>query len=215
MRKPESWPSVAWVLGAACAAALGLAGCTITLPRRLLTAGWDGAAGLPWAHRRLLVGAFTDVVSADRVLYLLETLPHRAEPMQLLVRVDLRTGSVGSTVQLIRPAPWAVLRTVHVHGGQVQSLSFTPDRHRVYLAIARSQTSGVQRLEERTLPGWRLVNADGVPRNLDIGSISAAGSSLWVQAGGGTTGQVQLFTADLRHVRLVLGAGELARGQEE
>jgi hypothetical protein len=264
------------------------------LPRHLLAARWNPAPGRPWPHRLLLAGAFTDVVSAGEVLYLLQTLPHRAEPMQLLVRADLRTGtvgyarqlvpvsgpvvasrsgvwllgwawlsrnlersgpltlyrfdpatlrlisrrtvgpggccqqatlsgwtggrlwlSVGSAVRLIRPVPWTVLRTVAIHGGQVRWLSFTPDRHRVYLAVASTQASRGPPLQERTLPGWRLLHASTISRNLTVGPISATGSALWVGADGGTRGEIQLFTADLRHVRLVLGAGEQARGREE
>ncbi|HEY2076198.1 MAG TPA: hypothetical protein VGH53_07665, partial [Streptosporangiaceae bacterium] len=71
------------------------------LPRRMLTTRWIPAPGQPWSHRLLLVGMFSDVVSAGGVLYLLETLPQRAEPMQLLVRVDLRTGIVGYANRLV------------------------------------------------------------------------------------------------------------------
>jgi hypothetical protein len=262
------------------------------LPRHLLAARWNPAPGRPWPHRLLLAGAFTDVAPAGQVLYLLETLPHRAGPMQLLVRADLRTGTVGyarqlapvsgpavinqsgvwllgpawlsrnlersgpltlyrfdpvtlrlisrrtvgpggccqwatlsgwtggrlwlsagPAVRLIRPVPWAVLRTVRIHGGQVQWLSFSPDRRRVFLAVAR--TGRGQPLQERALPGWRLLHAGTISGSLTVGPISAAGSALWAGAGGGTTGEIQLLTADLRHVRLILGAGELARGREE
>ncbi len=264
------------------------------LPRHLLGAGRNPAPDRPWQHRLLLAGAFTDLVSAGAVLYLLETLPHRAEPMQLLLRVDVRTGtigyaarlvpvsgpvvvnrsgvwllgsawlsrnleqsgpltlyrfdpktlrlisrrtvgpggccqqatlsgwtggrlwlSVGSAVRLIRPVPWTVLQTVRIRGGQVQWLSFTPDRRRVYLSVTGTQGNQGQRLQDRTLPGWRLLHAATISANLNLGRISAAGAALWVWAGGGTTGEIQLFTADLRHARLVLGAGELARGREE
>lgn len=71
------------------------------LPRRLLAAGWRPAPGQPWSHRLLLAGMFTDVVPAGDVLYLLETLPHRAEPMQLLVRADMRTGTVRYARRLV------------------------------------------------------------------------------------------------------------------
>src|SRR6266567_2692384 len=266
------------------------------LPRHLLATGWIPEPGRPWSHRLLLAGTFTDVVSAGDVLYLLEALPHRAEPMQLLVRVDLRTGTVryahrlvplsgtvpivvsrsgvwllgwawlslnversgpltlyrfdpetvrlisrrtvgpggcceqatltgwtggrlwlsaGSTVRLIRPVPWTVLQTVRIRAGQVQRLSFSPDRRRVYLAVARAEAGGSPSLQERTLPGWRLLHTGTVSRGLYIRQISAAGAALWVTAGAGMTGQVQLFTGDLSHVRLVLGAGQLARGPEE
>lgn len=70
------------------------------LPRHLRATGWSPAPG-PWSHRLLLAGTFTDVVSAGDVLYLLEALPHRAEPMQLLVRVDLRTGTVRYAHRLV------------------------------------------------------------------------------------------------------------------
>ena len=265
------------------------------LPRHLRATGWSPAPG-PWSHRLLLAGTFTDVVSAGDVLYLLEALPHRAEPMQLLVRVDLRTGtvryahrlvplsgtvpivvsrsgvwllgwawlslnleragpltlyrfdpqtlrlisrrtvgpggccewatltgwtggrlwlSVGAAVRLIRPVPWTVLQAVRIRSGQVQWLSFSPDLRRVYLAVARTEDGRVPPLQERTLPGWRLLHAGTVASDLNIGPISAADAGLWMTAGGGTTGQIQLFSADLSHVRLVLGAGELARGPEE
>jgi hypothetical protein len=266
------------------------------LPQHLAATGWVPAPGRPWSHRLLLAGAFTDLVPAGDVLYLLETPPHRAEPMQLLVRVDLRTGtvryarrlvpmsgtapivvsrsgvwllgwawlslnversgpltlyrfdpqtlrlisrrtvgpagccwwatltgwtvgrlwlSVGSTVRLIRPVPWTVLQTVRIRPGQVQWLSFSPDRRRVYLAIGRTQADRGPPLQERALPGWRLMHTGTVSRLLNIGSISAADGALWVAAGGGMTSQIQLFAAGLSHVRLVLGAGELARGPEE
>jgi hypothetical protein len=264
------------------------------LPRHMRASRWLPAPGRPWAHRLLLAGAFTDVVSAGNVLYVLETLPRRAEPMQLLVRADLRTrivryahqlvpvagagtvvsrsgvwllGSawlsrdverfgpltlyrfdprtlrlisrrtvgpggccqqatltgwaggrlwltVGSAVRLIRPVPWTVLHTIRIRAGQVQSLSFSDDRRRVYLALARDEKSGGL-LQERTLPGWQLMHAGTVSSDLNIGRLSAAGAALWVTAGGGMTSQIQLFTADLSHVRLALGAGELARGPEE
>lgn len=266
------------------------------LPRHLLAAGWSPAPGRPWSHRLLLAGTFTDVVPAGDVLYLLETLPRRAEPMQLLVRVDLRTGtiryarrlvplpgtvpivvsrsgvwllgwawlslnversgpltlyrfdpqtlrlisartvgpvgcceratltgwtggrlwlSVGPAVRLIRPVPWTVLQTVRIRRGQVRWLSFSPDRRRVYLAVDRTGAGRGPLLQERALPGWRLLHTGTVSRLLDIGPISAAGAALWVTAGAGMTGQIQLFAADLSHVRLVLGAAELARGPEE
>jgi hypothetical protein len=123
--------------------------------------------------------------------------------------------SVGSVVQLIRPVPWAVLHTVRVPAGQVESLSVSPDRRRLYLAIDHAGAAGGGQLQERTLPGWRLVHTATISRLLNVGQISAANGALWVTAGGGTTAEVQLFTADLAHVRLALGAGELARGQEE
>ena len=244
----------------------------------------------------MLAGTFTDVASAGDVLYLLETLPQRAEPMQLLARVDLATGtigyahrlvpmtgtamivvnrsgvwllgsawlsrnaersgpltlyrldprtlrlisqrvvgparccepatltgwtagrlwlSVGSTVQLIRPVPWMVQHTIRIRAGQVQWLSFSPDRRRVYLAISPTQTVRGRPLQERALPGWRLLHSGAVAGNLDIGPISAAATGLWVTAGGGTTGEIQLLAASLGRVRLRLGAGELARGAEE
>jgi hypothetical protein len=243
-----------------------------------------------------LAGTFDDVVSAGDVLYLLETLPHRAEPMQLLVRADLRTGtvryahqlvpvsgtramvitragvwlvgpawmsrnlersgpltlyrfdsqslqlisrrtvgpegcceqatltgwtgrrlwlSVGSSVRLIRPVPWTVLQTIQVRAGEVEGLSFSPGRRRVYLAVDRATAGRGPQLQERTLPGWRLARTRSLSSLLSIGPVSAAGAALWVTAAGGTTGEIQLFTADLRHVRLVLGAGEQARGREE
>ena len=323
--------SSGWVVGAAAAAALSLAGCALSasptgsgsfrqsplpsasparaaslypvavprrqvLPRRLRATGWIPEPGRPWSHRLLLAGTFTDVVSAGDVLYLLEALPHRAEPMQLLVRVDLRTGTVryahrlvpvsgtvpivvspsgvwllgwawlslnversgpltlyrfdpetvrlisrrtvgpggcceqatltgwtggrlwlsaGSTVRLIRPVPWTVLQTVRIRAGQVQRLSFSPDRRRVYLAVTRAEAGGSPALQERALPSWHLLHTGTVSRGLYIRQISAAGAALWVTAGAGMTGQVQLFTGDLSHVRLVLGAGQLARGPEE
>lgn len=262
----------------------------------MLTKRWIPAPGQPWSHRLLLAGMFSDVVSAGDVLYLLETLPRRAEPMQLLVRADLRTGlvgyasrlvpmtgaapivvsrsgvwllgsawlsrntersgpltlyrfdpqtlqlisqravgpagccvqatltgwtggrlwlSVGSTVQLIRPVPWTVQQTIQIRAGQVQWLSFSPDGRRVYLAISPTQTGRGPTLQERALPGWRLRHSGTIARNLDIGPISAAATALWVTAGSGTTGGIQLFAANLSHVRLHLGAGELARGAEE
>jgi hypothetical protein len=266
------------------------------LPRHLLAAGWVPQPGRPWSHRLLLAGAFTDVVSAGDVLYLLQTLPGRAEPMQLLVRVDLRTGTVGyadqlvpvpgtapivvnrsgvwllgwawlslnversgpltlyrfdpgtlglisrtvvgpggcceqatltgwtggrlwlsagPVVRLITPVPWTVLQTVRIGPGQVQWLSFSPGRRTVYLAITRAGTGGSPLLQERALPSWQLVHTRTVSANLTLGPISAAGTALWVAVGGGTTGGVQLFAGDLSHVRLALGAGELARGPEE
>jgi hypothetical protein len=266
------------------------------LARHLLASSWRPAPGRPWSHRLLLAGTFTDVVSAGEVLYLLETLPHRAEPMQLLVRLDLRTGrvsyadrlvpvsgtakvvvsqsgvwllgwawlsrntersgpltlyrfdpqtlhlisrrqvgpagcceqatltgwaggrlwlSVGSELRLIRPAPFAVLQTVRIRAGPVQWLSFGPDLRRVYLAVDSARAGRSQQLQERTLPGWRLVHGRAVSDLLNLGPISAASDALWVVAGGGTSTQVQLLTADLSHVRLTLGAGELARGGEE
>jgi len=266
------------------------------LPRRLLAAGWSPAPGRPWSHRLLLAGTFTDVVPAGDAAYLLENLPHRAEPMQLLVRVDLRAGTVryahrlvpvsgtapvvvsrsgvwllgrawlsrnaersgpltlyrfdpatlrlisrrtvgpggccglatltgwtggrlwlsaGPAVRLIRPVPWTVLQTFRIRSGQVQALSFSASRRRVYLAVDRTRAGRGPLLQERTLPGWRLLHTAAVSRNLSIGPVSAAGAALWVTVGGGTTGQIQLFTAGLSHVRLVLGAGELAHGREE
>jgi hypothetical protein len=263
------------------------------LAPRVLASRWR--PGRPWSHRLLLAGTFTDVVAAGDLLYLLETLPGRAESMQLLVRVDLRTGavryahqlvpvagtgtvvnrsgvwllgpawlsrnveqsgrltlyrfdpqtlqliskrtvgpagccghatltgwtggrlwlSVGSTVRLIHPTPWTVLQTVRIAAGQVESLSASPDRRRLYLALEGAGAATGRQLQERALPGWRIVHTGGISRLLDIGPISAAGAALWVVAGGGMTGEIQLFTADLRHVRLALGAGELARGREE
>src|SRR6266567_6585918 len=299
MRMSELSRSSGWVVGAAAAAALSLAGCALSasptgsgsfrqsplpsasparaaslypvavprrqvLPRRLRATGWIPEPGRPWSHRLLLAGTFTDVVSAGDVLYLLEALPHRAEPMQLLVRVDLRTGtvryahrlvplsgtvpivvsrsggwllgwawlslnversgpltlyrfdpetvrlisrrtvgpggcceqatltgwtgarlwlSVGATVRLIRPVPWTVLQTVRIRGGQVQRLSFSPDRRRVYLAVARTEAGRGPSLQERALPGWRLLHTGAVSRYLNIGPISAAGAALWVTAG--------------------------------
>src|SRR6266568_2810331 len=303
MRMSELSRSSGWVVGAAAAAALSLAGCALSasptgsgsfrqsplpsasparaaslypvavprrqvLPRRLRATGWIPEPGRPWSHRLLLAGTFTNVVSAGDVLYLLEALPHRAEPMQLLVRVDLRTGTVryahrlvplsgtvpivvsrsgvwlisrrtvgpggcceqatltgwtggrlwlsaGSTVRLIRPVPWTVLQTVRIRAGQVQRLSFSPDRRRVYLAVTRAEAGGSPALQERALPSWHLLHTGTVSRGLYIRQISAAGAALWVTAGAGMTGQVQLFTGDLSHVRLVLGAGQLARGPEE
>jgi len=266
------------------------------LPRRILTTRWLPAPGQPWSHRRLLAGTFSDVVSAGDVLYLLETLPHRAEPMQLLVRVDLVTGvvgyahrlvpitraapivvnrsgvwllgsawlsrnasrsgpltlyrfapltlqlisqravgpagccepatltgwsggrlwlSAGSTVQLIRPVPWTVQESIRICAGQVQWLAVSPDRRRVYLAISPPRASRGWPLQERALPGWQLLHSAAVPGDLDIGLISAASAGLWMTVGGGTTGGIQLFAADLSHVRLRLGAGELASGAEE
>lgn len=266
------------------------------LPRRLLAAGGSSGPGRPWSHRLLLAGAFTDVVTAGDVLYLMETLPHRAEPMQLLVRADLRTGTVryarrlvpvsgtarvvvsrsgvwllgrawlsrnverfgpltlyrfdpatmrlisrrtvgpsgccgwatltgwtggrlwlsaGPAVRLIRPVPWTVLRTFSVRSGQVQGLSFSPGRRRVYLAVARTGAGRGPQLQERALPGWRLLHTGTVSDPLNNGPVSAARAALWVTTGGGTTGQVRLFTAGLGKVRLVLGAGELAHGREE
>lgn len=266
------------------------------LPQRLLATGWIPEPGRPWSHRLLLAGTFTNVVSAGDALYLLETLPRRAEPMQLLVRVDLRTGTVryahrlvpvsgtvpivvspsgvwllgwawlspnlersgpltlyrfdppalrlisrrtvgpdgcceqatltgwnggrlwlsaGAAARLIRPVPWTVLQTVRIRAGQVQWLSLSPDRRRVYLAVTRAEAGGSPALQERALPSWHLLHTGTVSRGLDIRQISAAGAALWVTAGAGMTCQVQLFTGDLSHVRLVLGAGELARGPEE
>jgi outer membrane protein assembly factor BamB len=298
-----------WLVGAAAAVALSLAGCSAAAPPA--GSGTRPAAPVrPWSHRLLLTGTFTEVASAGDVLYLLETLPHRPEPMQLLVRVDLRTGtvgyarelvpvfgtpivvspsgvwllgwawlsqnaeragpltlyrfdpdtlrlisrrtvgpagccqqatlsgwtggrlwlSVGSVVRLIQPVPWTVLQTVRIRDGQVRWLSFSPDRRRVYLAVAptgaghgaalqeqalQEQALQERALQERALPGWRLLHVGTVSATLNIGPISAAGAALWVTAGGGTTGQIQLFTADLSHVRLVLGAGELARSPAE
>jgi hypothetical protein len=266
------------------------------LPGHLPATSWRPAPGRPWSHRLLLAGTFTDVVSAGDVLYLLETLPHRAEPMQLLVRVDLRTGrvsyadrlvpvsgtgtvvigrsgvwllgrawlsrnaersgpltlyrfdaqslqlisqrqvgpaacceqatltrwaggrlwlSVGSDLRLIRPAPFTVLQTVRVDTGQVQSLSFGPDLRRAYLAVDGARDGRGQQLQERALPGWQLVHTRAVSGLLNLGQIAAASDALWVMAGGGTAGQIQLLSADLSHVRLTLGAGELASGGEE
>ena len=266
------------------------------LPRHLLVTGWGPEPGRPWSHRLLLAGAFTDVVSAGDVLYLLQTLPGLAEPMQLLVRVDLRTGTVGYAdqlvpvsgtapvvvnrsgvwllgwawlslnlersgpltlyrfdpgtlglisrrvvgpggcceqatltgwtggrlwlsagpiVRLINPVPWTVLQTVRIRPGQVQWMSFSPDRRTVYLAITRAGASGSPLLQERALPSWQLVHIRTVSGNLTLGPISAADTALWVAVGGGTTGGIQLFAGDLSHVRLALGAGELARGPEE
>lgn len=266
------------------------------LPSHLLAAGRVPEPARPWSHRLLLAGAFTDVVSAGDVLYLLQTLPHRAELMQLLVRVDLRTGAVryarqlvpvsgtaplvvtrsgvwllglawlslnlehsgppalyrfdpetlrlisertvgaasccnqatltgwtggrlwlstGSAVRLIRPVPWTVLQTVRIGPGQVQWLSLRPDQRRVYLAVARAGAGASPALQERALPSWRLLRTATVSAGLNLGPISAASAALWVAAGSGTTGQVQLFAADLSHVRLVLGAGELARSPAE
>jgi hypothetical protein len=266
------------------------------LPRRLLQGRWSPAPGRPWSHRLLLAGTFSAVVSAGDVLYLLETLPHLADPMQLLVRVDLRTGlvryapqlvpvsgdasivvnrsgvwllgsawlslnverlgpltlyrfdpetlqlvgrravgpggcceaatlagwtggrlwlSVGSLVRLIRPVPWTVQQAVRIRAGQVQSLSFSPDRRRVYLAIAPTEAGRGTELQERAVPGWRLRHTGAVSPDLNVGSLSAAGAALWVTVAGGTTGGIQVFSADLGRVLLVLGAGELARGPEE
>ncbi|HEY2079311.1 MAG TPA: hypothetical protein VGH53_23530, partial [Streptosporangiaceae bacterium] len=121
--------------------------------------------------------------------------------------------SIGSTVQLIRPVPWTVQQTIRIRAGRVQWLSFSPDGRRVYLAISRTHTGPT--LQERALPGWRLRHSATIARNLDIGPISAAAAAVWVTVGGGTTGGIQLFAANLSHVRLRLGAGELARGAEE
>jgi hypothetical protein len=111
--------------------------------------------------------------------------------------------------------PWKVLRTFRIRSGQVQRLSFSPGRRRVYLAVVRTGADRGPQLQERTLPGWRLLHTGTVSRPLNAGPVSAARAALWVTTGGGTTGQVRLFTAGLNHVRLVLGAGELARGREE
>ena len=264
------------------------------LPRRLLAAGWSPAPGRPWSHRLVLAGTFTDVVPAGDVLYLLETLPHRAGPLQLLARVDLRTGAVrcarllvpvltaaivagrsgvwllgpgwlsrnlaragpltlyrfnpgtlrltgqrvvgpggccrqatltgwtrgllwlsaGAVVRLIRLVPWTVLRTIRIRAGQVQWLSFSPDRRRAYLAVARSE-GGPALLQQRALPGWRLPHAGHVAGDLTVGPISAADHALWVMVGGGMTGGIRLLAGGLNRIRLALGAAEQARGPEE
>jgi hypothetical protein len=111
--------------------------------------------------------------------------------------------------------PWAVLRTTRIRGGQVRWLSFAPDRHRVYLAVPCTLAGCDSSLQERTLPGWRLLHTAAIPGSLAAGPVAAAGSAVWASAGAGTTGEVRLLTAGLRQVRLVLGAGQLARSQEE